>query len=419
MRIKFVSFLTPIIFFLMGSIGQNKILAYDFVSDGIYYNIISPVDLTCEVTYNDINNHNTYSGHIYIPSEVAYKGKTLTVTGIGHAAFFHNENITSVTIPKSVKSIQPSAFLTCSGLTKLTIPASVTYIGPQAIAYCKNLTQLIFEDGEEYLALFPVPKGDSPFDGTTNLSYLYIGRNLSSLGRESFDLLTNLKTLEIGKYVKEIGADSNNKVSFFNCAALSRINVYSANPPILNNYRLDKYFFANKAYADATVWVPQGTIDRYKGDKEWGKFWNINEGNWDSPIITSLSLSESKINLSVGDKIQLQAIVEPSALYMNISWTSSDVGVVSVDDNGNVEALQKGEAIISCNSVDGSNLHAECSIIVDHSADLDFTAVDRASYVNIYTIDGNLIFKGDRNCICLPKGVYIICEEKNKKLYIK
>lgn len=266
-----------LIFGFLILLGHNSALAYDFVVDGIYYNILSPTDLTCEVTYKDINDYNTYRGKITIPSEVTYKGKTLTVASIGDAAFFHNENLLSVTIPESIKSIGSSAFQTCNGLTALSIPSSVNTISNAAFAYCKNLKIIVFEDGENPLSLYPLNFGSekrSPFTvtGNSNINYMYIGRNLYNLDTSTFDVLTELKTLEIGKYVKGIGGNQMNKVSFNNSTKLSNIYTFCANPPVLNNYRIDKNFFSNGVYADAKVQVPKGTLERYLSDNEWSKF---------------------------------------------------------------------------------------------------------------------------------------------------
>lgn len=66
--------------------------AYDFESDGFYYNILSLSDLTVQVTCSDVENESenktaTYSGDITIPKTVDYSGRTFTVTSINKYAF--------------------------------------------------------------------------------------------------------------------------------------------------------------------------------------------------------------------------------------------------------------------------------------------------------------------------------------------
>ena len=53
--------------------------AYDFMVDGVAYNILSAADLTCVVTEGCVPDN----GKLVIPATVNYKNRTLTVVGIG------------------------------------------------------------------------------------------------------------------------------------------------------------------------------------------------------------------------------------------------------------------------------------------------------------------------------------------------
>ena len=57
------------------------------------------------------------------------------VTTIGEEAFYECSNLTSISIPKSVKSIEIRAFWEC-GLTSVTLLNSVTSIEDYAFQYC-------------------------------------------------------------------------------------------------------------------------------------------------------------------------------------------------------------------------------------------------------------------------------------------
>src|SRR5574344_3066120 len=82
--------------------------AYDFESDGIYYNITSSSEITVGVTFGGYR----YSS-ITIPSSVTDKGKTYSVTSIGEQAFTYCSSLKSVNIPSSVTSIGEKAFCEC------------------------------------------------------------------------------------------------------------------------------------------------------------------------------------------------------------------------------------------------------------------------------------------------------------------
>lgn len=61
------------------------------------------------------------------------------VTTIGDWALGES-NITEVTIPKSVKTIEDNAFIYCNKLTRIHIPENVTTIGKCAFEECEKLT---------------------------------------------------------------------------------------------------------------------------------------------------------------------------------------------------------------------------------------------------------------------------------------
>jgi hypothetical protein len=63
-----------------------------------------------------------------------------SVTNIGGGAFNGCTGLTSIIIPASVTSIESTAFYDCSGLTTVTIPSSVTSIGADAFKGCTGLT---------------------------------------------------------------------------------------------------------------------------------------------------------------------------------------------------------------------------------------------------------------------------------------
>ena len=98
---------------LSGIAGTNA-WAYDFVADGIYYNITSSTKLTVEVTYEVLYQETPiYVGDIVIPATVTNDEKTYNVTRIGDEAFDQCQNLTSVTIPESVTRIGNYAFSGC------------------------------------------------------------------------------------------------------------------------------------------------------------------------------------------------------------------------------------------------------------------------------------------------------------------
>lgn len=116
--------------------------AYDFESGGIYYNVISETDKTCEVTYKS-TAYDSYSGKIIIPPTIAegpYAG--YSVISIGDSAFRSCFDLTSVEIPNSVNSIGNYAFYDCTGLNSVKIGTGVLSIGKEAFCRDDNYSNL-------------------------------------------------------------------------------------------------------------------------------------------------------------------------------------------------------------------------------------------------------------------------------------
>ena len=80
------------------------------------------------------------TGTLAIPSRLGGK----PVTEIGSGAFYGYRELTSVTIPNTVKRIEGHAFDRCWNLNNVTIPDSVTYIDDTAFTDCYGLAD---EDG--------------------------------------------------------------------------------------------------------------------------------------------------------------------------------------------------------------------------------------------------------------------------------
>ncbi len=79
--------------------------------------------------------------------------------------------------------------------------------------------------------------------------------------------------------------------------------------------------------------------------------------------VTSVSLNQSSIEMTIGETATLTATISPeNATNKNISWSSSDTEIASVE-NGRVTALSAGKVVIIATTEDGGKT-ATCSITV-------------------------------------------------------
>ena len=241
---------TKILLMLLMSMVGTKALAHDIEvqnADGvtIYYNYINN-STELEVTFRGSKSDsysNEYQGNVAIPEEVTYMNRTRKVTSIGSWAFEDCSGLTSVTIPNSVTSIGESAFYYCSSLTSVTIPNSVTSIGNFAFYYCKGLTSVTIPNSVTSI-------GKYAFANCSGLTSVTIGSGVTSIGYRAFD-----------------GVDIPTVISLIE------------NPFKITGKTSDSRTFSQNTFNNATLYVPVGTIDKYKATNGWKDFAYIVEGD--------------------------------------------------------------------------------------------------------------------------------------------
>ena len=127
---------------------------------------------------------------------------------------------TSITIEDGTLVISAGAFYGCTGLTSVTIPNSVTNIGGSAFSGCSSLTSI------------------------------EIPNSVTSIGENAFD-----------------GVDLTTVVSLIE------------NPFVIEGKSSYFRVFSENTFNNATLYVPVGTIDKYKATNGWKDFAHIVEGD--------------------------------------------------------------------------------------------------------------------------------------------
>ena len=80
--------------------------------------------------------------------------------------------------------------------------------------------------------------------------------------------------------------------------------------------------------------------------------------------VTGVSLNQTSITLTKGKNAKLTATVTPAnATNKNVTWSSSNKAIATVDNEGNVTANAAGTATITVTTADG-NKTAECKVTV-------------------------------------------------------
>ena len=364
-----------------------------------------------------------------------------SVTSIGYSAFSNCSGLTSVTIPNSVTSIGEGAFYGCSRLTSIIIPNSVTSIGDLAFYGCKNLTTVnignsvtsiggrAFE-GCSRLTSVTIPNsvtsiGHYAFYGCSGLTSITIPNSVTSIGYSAFSGCTSLTSVTIPNSVTSIG-----DLAFASCSGLTSVTIgsgvtiigYNAfdgvdiptvislieNPFKITGKTSSTRTFTQNTFNNATLYVPKGTIDKYKATDGWKDFLFIEEGTGggDTPTtqkcekptisyengkltfssatdgaVCQYSITDTDIKAGSGNEVQLGVTYNISVYATKSGYDNSETATATlcwIDASPKTEGITNGIA----------NIPAQAVLIQSDGGSIKVQGVDEGTQVNVYGING-------------------------------
>ena len=113
-------------------------------------------------------------------------------------------------------------------------------------------------------------------------------------------------------------------------------------------------------------------------------------------VIASVTLDKTALFFNPnGEPQQLIATILPAnAANKYLIWTSNDVNVADVDEDGVVTPIEAGNAIITATTIDGTNIKATCAVtvsIVTTSITLDKTSLSFNDLYNTETLTATVL----------------------------
>ena len=371
---------------------------------------------------------------------------------IGEYAFENCDSLTDLTIPSTIIEIQEGTFSDCDGLTKIQLPDSVTTIGERTFYNCDSLAAITIPDSVTSI-------GSSIFYDCDALTDVTLGTGITSIPSSAFEHCDVLQSIVLPYRTATVGANAfKNCVALteitiprattsIDATAFSypsKMTVYGVAGSYAETFANEQGMkFVNKEVNAEEVTLSQSELKLNKGDK--GKLvmtvtpadftdevtWKSSDpdvvtvddsgqisaksvgeatvkvqvGNVSASCsvtvvqpVTSISLDKKTLEMDALDTYQLTARVSPSdAADKSVRWSSSDEKIASVDENGLVTALKKGNATITVKAQDGSGVSSTCSVTVKNTAHVAADVSEMESthpYANncsdfwVYTLNG-------------------------------
>ncbi len=196
---------------------------------------------------------------VYDGALLAYNGNSSTVTvpdGVTSIACFENSygstnyDVTSVTLPSSVKAIEPGAFAYMNNLEQINFSGSLERLGYDAFcdtSWLNNQTSDMVVFGNAIVAY----NGDD--------EEIVIPDNITAIGAHAFACNENLRKVTLGSNVKTIGDDAfegcynlndvvfNDGLEFIGQSAFSTVNVLTFDLPdsvrVIESYAMNNAGF--------------------------------------------------------------------------------------------------------------------------------------------------------------------------------
>ena len=419
---------------LLISFTGAKTYAYDIAvanADGvtIYYNYINDgteLEVTCWGTNIEYNYF--YNGTVNIPNEVTYMNRTRNVTSIGNQAFYLCYGLTSVTIPNSVTSIGNEAFYLCTSLTSVTIPNSVISIEGSAFAGCSGLTSVTIPNSVTSISV-------QAFAECSGLTSVTIPNSVTSIENQAFYYCTGLTSVTIPNSVTSIGNHA-----FLGCNSLTSVISKMENP-----CTIDSNCFTQDVFYNSTLYVPQGTTNKYKSTNYWNKFKYIEESEsggsepetcvkptigYSNGKLTFnsttdgatcyYSITDTDIKAGSGEEVNLTVTYNVSVYASKAGYNNSETATATlcwIDTTPTTEGITNGVTQIPANAI----------LIQADDGFISVSGVADGQHIAIYQTDGKQVatakaYNGCANVATnISKGNTVIVKigDKTVKLVMK
>ena len=314
------------------------------------------------------------------------------VAVIGEGAFAGQSALANLTVPDSVTTVEDGAFRGCIALRSFEA-AAVTDIGSSAFFGCVNLKTV--NAGEQLSAL-----GELAFGGCTSLQRVYIPAGIT-LDAETAYFGYSVLTIvgATGSSAHEYALANGLFFDDPNAVSVQQITL-GADEAVIGRGRTHQLTAAltpeDAVTGTALRWVSSeptvAMVDENGLVSALGvgtALIRVYSGNGCSATCRvtvdvpaeKITFAPDTLQIDYGDTWQMTATLEPAdTTDVPLTWTSSDERVVTVDENGLIQAVGTGEALITAKTANG--LIASCTVtVIIRATQITLTACSHDLYL--------------------------------------
>lgn len=389
--------------------NQANLQTLKFQNGTLRYHIYDWEEKTAAAISNpmdDGSNYTDLTATTAIPQEVTYEEETFTVTRIEEEAFKNCAQLEEITIPASVSSIGKEAFNECTSLQKVNLQGKIEVIDKRAFSKCVNLKEIALTSDTATI-------GDEAFSGCTALTQVNIDGNITAIREKAFKNCTNLEEISITGTTNTIGDEA-----FYNCVTMKKAD-------ILNN--IDT--IGENAFSDCSALTEITLSGKLT---TWGNFTfsgctalqklTLNEGittigygafadctfltHVDLPSTLSYIESSAFEGCDAIKEITVRAITPPelkrNVFNMPLQKTTVYVPEEALEVYRQTNTWKEFNLLALSTSIEitqlPNDLHTENGRLYN----------PKGLYLEIFNLNGQCVYKGEKTIINLSSGIYII-----------
>ena len=315
------------------------------------------------------------------------------------SAFANCDSLKEIVLPEQVKQVETKAFYDCDGLVKAVIPDSVTDMGTSVFAECELLNDVTLGTGITTIPSYTFELCPSlqkivlpyrtavikryAFKDSAKFTEVTIPRATTTIEEEAFSYPLKLIIYGVSgtyaeTYAENVGATFVNQEKKATEVRLNKTELKLANG------RKTKLVLSvtPSDFTDEVSWKSSDEKVVQVADTGEITAWSLGTATIKVTVgdvsasckvtvtqpVTSISLNVTSLVLEAGDTQKLTATVSPSsAENKEITWSTSNEEIVTVDEQGLVTGHRKGSATVTATAQDGSGVSKRCEVEVKNS----------------------------------------------------